>query len=214
MNTPVFIVLSKPHHGKTEARKILAELTYLKGGSCSDVIYHFLAARRETTVDALRRLPKEELRPDLIMAGDFLCGLHDSMPDAPNKDVDSEMYRVPSLLCRTLYLSGYNVIDGIRRKAELKEFRGALNWNGVRSLVVWIDRPGFPTVEDNTEVGPEMADELVLNDGTIDDLRVKLKAVLEKHFGVQDSTPAPIPVVDLPTSDKPKGLNPKAPSEL
>ena len=73
-NPPVFFVVGPAGHGKTTVREILARLVRLRGGSCSDVIFHFLALRRGVPIEELRAIPKEDLRPDLIKAGDFLCG--------------------------------------------------------------------------------------------------------------------------------------------
>lgn len=197
MQPPVFFIVGKPQHGKTTVRQIVSKQTYLKGGSCSDIVYHFLAARRGVSIDVLRSFPKEALRPALIDAGNFLCGVGAMSETAVNITLDEAMYRHPSALIRTLYLSGYNVIDGVRRRQEIQHAREHLDWNGVRSFVIKVDRPGVPDIVDNTEDLSEFADDVVLNDGTIEELEVKVKAVIEKHFGSQEN-PEQIPVVDLP----------------
>ena len=203
MQTPVIFVLSKPHHGKTEARKYLSEVTSLKGGSCSDCIDHFLAARKNISVETWRQTPKEERRPQQIEAGDFIVGTINSIKEpAQNTELDDAMYRVPSALIRQFYLTGHNVIDGVRRKTELSDARKHLDWNGVRSLVIWIERPGYPSPADNTQVEASDCDDVVVNDGTIEDLKVKLFACLVKHYGPQDEIRKPIPVVDItPATD-------------
>jgi hypothetical protein len=133
----------------------------------------------------------------LIEAGDFIVGARDSFNEpAVDPKIDEVLLRVPSSLVRTLYVSGYNVIDGVRRKLELTDAVKHLTWNGVRSVVIWIERPGTPVVADNTEVTSADATDIVLNDGTLEDLRAQLKLVLERHFGPQDEKPAPIPVFD------------------
>lgn len=201
MQPPVIFVIGPPHHGKTEARKILAELTFLKGESTSTIIYSFLAHRRKVAVDELLRLPKEDIRPELIEAGDFLVGQLDRISlDAVDPEIDKVVYRIPSALIRTLYLSGYNVIDGVRRRSELSQAVDHLTWNGVRSVIIWVERPGVDTIQDNTELTKFDATDIVYNDGTLDDLKAKLKLVLEKHFGRQDEKPEPIPVFDSPES--------------
>ncbi len=197
MQPPVIIVIGPPHHGKTEARKILAELTFLKGESTSTIIYSFLAHRRKMDIVELQKTPKELLRPELIEAGDYLVGKIDRIAlDAVDPEIDSLVYRIPSALIRTLYLSGFNVIDGVRRKTELKDAVDHLTWNGVRSVVIWIERPGVEKIVDNTELTQEDATDVVYNDGTLDDLKTQLKLVLEKHFGKQDEKPQPIPIFD------------------
>lgn len=201
MNAPVIIVIGPPHHGKTEARKILSELTFLKGESTSTIIYNFLAHRRKVELADLLKVPKEDIRPELIEAGDFLVGKIDTIAlDAVDPEIDKLVYRIPSALIRTLYMSGYNVIDGVRRKTELKEAVDHLNWNGVRSVIIWIERPGADTIQDNTELTQQDATDVVFNDGTLEDLKANLKLVLEKHFGKQDEKPAPIPVFDSPAA--------------
>lgn len=195
MQPPAIIVIGPPHHGKTEARKILSELTFLKGESTSTIIYTFLAHRRKIEVAELLKLPKEDLRPELIEAGDFLVGKIDRIAlDAVDPEIDKVVYRIPSALIRTLYMAGYNVIDGVRRRTELTEAVDHLNWNGVRSIVIWIERPGVETIVDNTELTKFDATDIVYNDGTLDELKAQLKAVLEKHFGKQDEKPAAIPI--------------------
>lgn len=199
MQTPVIIVIGPPHHGKTEARKLLSEITHLKGESTSTIIYHYLAQRRGVSVDSLKSLPKEELRPTLIKAGDFLVDAGPPLEE-PSKHatIDADMYRVPSALVRTLYLSGYNIIDGVRRRRELEDAINHLDWAGVRSLVLWVERPGHSTVSDNTELTQADAKHVILNDGTLPDLRAKLFAALELEYGKQDKLQKPIPVVDAP----------------
>lgn len=197
MQPPVIIVIGPPHHGKTEARKILAELTFFKGESASTIIYSFLAHRRKVEVAELLKIPKDDIRQELIEAGDFLVGHTDKLFEpAVDTEIDKLVYRIPSALIRTLYLSGYNVIDGVRRRAELTEAINHLTWNGVRSVVLWIERPGVEKIIDNTELTQADATEVVENDGTLEDLKAKLKIVLKKHFGKQDETPEPIPVFD------------------
>jgi hypothetical protein len=183
LQPPVFFFVGKPQHGKTTARKIVEQLTRLEGGSCSDVVYHYLAARRGVSTDSLRTTPKEELRPVLCQAGDFLCGVGNPLPEpTENTVLDSELYRSPSALIRTLYLSGRNCIDGVRRRLELQHAREHLDWTGVQSFVFLIERPGVPEIVDNTEDLREFADATFQNDGTIQDLGEKLQAYLKEHF--------------------------------
>lgn len=197
MQTPVIIVIGPPHHGKTETRKILSELTFQKGESTSTIIYSFLAHRRQIPLAELQALPKESMRPDLIEAGDFLVGQIDKLYlDAVDPKIDGAVFRIPSALVRTLYMSGYNIIDGVRRKTELTDSIKHLEWNGVRTLVVWVERPGAGAITDNTELTQSDANEIILNDGTLEDLREKLKAMLEKVYGKQPDKHAPLPVFD------------------
>jgi len=197
MQTPVIFIIGHPQHGKTSLRKALEKLTHLKGASCSDVVYHFLALRGNTSVDALKLLPKEEFRPKLMEAGDFLVGKLDKMQETAAKEgVDEVMYRIPSALIRTLYMSGYNLIDGVRRREELASARDHLDWNGVPSKVVWVERPGHEIIPDNNELAANDADAIVLNDGTIEEIDQKAFEVLEKLFGPQPDLQKPVEVVE------------------
>lgn len=198
---PVIFLVGAAGHGKTTARNLLCKLTHLKGGSCSDVIYAFLAFRKNVSQESLRQLPKEAFRAQLIEAGDFMVGRLDTLKEAPSeegKEVDGQLYRIPSALIRTLYQNGYNIIDGVRRHNELGEAISHLDWNGIRSLVIHVSRPGIPAIADNAEDVLQFVNERVENDGTLDELETKLKAVLEKHFGAQPTEHPPIPIVDLP----------------
>lgn len=181
---PVIFVVGKPQHGKTTIRDIVSQKTGLRGGSCSDVVYHYLAARRQVSVEALRQEPKEALRPTLIQAGDFMCGIREQPPEeAPvNPEPDAEIWRHPSALIRCLYLNGVNVIDGVRRRLELLHAREALEWVGVRSAVIFVDRPGGPQIADNTEDLREFATVTISNDGTINDLETKVLEALTALF--------------------------------
>jgi hypothetical protein len=91
-------------------------------------------------------------------------------------------------------MNGYNIIDGVRRRAELVEARDHLDWNGVRSLVIHVTTPGKPTVADNSESLEDLADETIVNDGTLEQLEEKLRALFPKHFGapVEEATPQTI----------------------
>lgn len=199
MQQPVLLIIGPPRHGKTEARKLLAELTFMRGESTSTVIYKFLSVRRNVSAESLLQLPKESLRPDLIEAGDFLVGAIDKIAaPAANPAVEKEVYRIPSTLVRTLYLSGYNIIDGVRRKAELTDSVKHLEWNGVRSIVLWIFNPNADLIKDNTELTAADATDIIVNDGTREELRTQLKLTVEKHFGKQPEKPEPIPVFDAP----------------
>jgi predicted CopG family antitoxin len=202
MQTPVIFLIGHPGHGKTEARKALCEITHLKGESTSEVIYHVLAKRRGVSVAELKKTAKEYLRPALIEMGDFICGGPAPTEEAIDKTVDASLYRIPSALVRTLYVSGYNIIDGARRKRELSDSNAFLAWNGVRTLTIWVDRPGHPYPADNTELTREDADEVVVNDGPLIALKQELFEILEKHFGKQDEVKKPVEVVDAPVKPR------------
>ncbi len=199
MQAPVLFLVGPVGHGKTTAREILVRLTHQRGASCSDVIYHFLAQRNNVSVEQLKQIPKEELRPKLVEAGDFLCGTLEGIHEvAKNEEVDKEVFRHPSALIRTLYMNGYNIIDGVRRRLELEDARKHLEWNGVRSFIFHIHDPRKPLLKDNSEDLTGLADNLISNDGTESDLEIKLKLAVEQHLPGSFDGIEPIKVVDLP----------------
>ena len=194
---PVILICGPAGHGKTTAREILARIMQLRGGSCSDVVYAYLAriqgAKAEETaakIAELRAQDKEALRPTLMKIGNWLCGDVGNLKEdtslvyAENSEAhkDDDLYRVPSSLVRMLVHNSYNVIDGIRRKLELQHAVDHLEWNGVRVLTIYVSRPGGPKVHDNTEDLSLLCDEQVLNDGTVEDLEKKLIEILVRRF--------------------------------
>ena len=190
-NPPVFFVVGPAGHGKTTVREILARLVRLRGGSCSDVIFHFLALRRGVPIEELRAIPKEDLRPDLIKAGDFLCGTGELTEVAPNAKLDQEVYRHPSALIRTLYMNGYNVIDGVRRRLELTHAKDHLDWNGIEQCTILVTSPNGPEIPDNTEDLSDLADERIVNDGTPVELEAKIAAMLARRYPQEPVKPHP-----------------------
>jgi hypothetical protein len=194
---PVILICGPAGHGKTTAREILARVMQLKGGSCSDVVYAYLAriqgAKPEETaakIAELRAQDKETLRPTLVKIGNWLCGDVGNLKEdtslvyAENSEAhrDDDLYRVPSSLVRMLVHNGYGVIDGIRRKLELQHAVDHLEWNGIRVLTIYVSRPDGPRFEDNTEDLSSLCDEQVLNDGTVEDLEKKLIEILVRRF--------------------------------
>lgn len=202
MNAPCIFVVGPIGHGKTTAREILSRVTHMKGASCSDVIYHVLAARRSTpekrvSVEELRQTPKEALRPVLIELGDFICGQIGTITEvAANAEVDESLFRSPSALIRALYMNGYNVIDGVRRRLELQDAKTHLDWNGVRAITIHVFDPRKPLIQDNSEDLRDLSDNQIVNDGTVNDLEIKLKAVLEQHFPGSLTDVPQVPIVE------------------
>lgn len=200
MQTPVLFLIGPPGHGKTSARKILSALTSAKGGSTSAAIYSFLAMRSKTPVAELEKIPKEEFRAKLIEAGDFMCGAIPAMSEPT--EYDEQVYRCPSILVRMLYTSGYNIIDGVRRKIELAHAKDHLDWNGVPSFTIWIEKSQGPVIADNTELTALDADETIFNDGTLEDLQASLLKFLQTRFGEQTDLEKEVPVLDSPEAAK------------
>lgn len=194
---PVILICGPAGHGKTTAREILARIMQLRGGSCSDVVYAYLAriqgAKAEETaakIAELRAQDKETLRPTLVKIGNWLCGDVGNLKEdtslvyAEDSDAhrDDDLYRVPSSLIRMLYHNNYNIIDGVRRRLELQHAIQHLEWNGIRVLSIFVSKPDGPTIPDNTEDLSDLCDERVLNDGTVEDLEKKLVEILVRRF--------------------------------
>lgn len=174
---PLFLFVGPPHHGKTTARKMFSELTGIRGASTSDVIYAFLAQHKGIPESELRAFDKEDIRKELIEFGDYLCGSIGKLELVKaDKPVRTDLYRGPSALVRALFHGGFRALDGVRRKLELQEVRDRMQWMGLPTIVTWIERPGQPVIADNTQLSKEDADQIIFNDGTPTDLRVKIKA--------------------------------------
>lgn len=172
-----FVFIGPPHHGKTLARKFFCELTGLRGGSCSDVIYGVMSHFSNRSLTLLQETPKEELRPKLIELGDYLCGQSDSL-ELNGFQLPDTIYRGPSALLRSLFHTGVLVFDGVRRRRELNHFKEVLQWLGVDVRVVWVERPDHATVDDNTEVTANDADAVIVNSGSAEQLRDRVEALI------------------------------------
>jgi len=155
-----FFIIGLPQHGKTTTSKILEKLLGVASGSTSDYVYQALALKRGVTVEALRRIPKESLRPELVVTGDAICAIN------------------PTGLVEGLIGQGVTVIDGVRRKAELAACAYKLKKDGHQVMVWWIENPRVPKIPDNTEVTQEDAQKVIQNDGTIAALETRLQAEL------------------------------------
>lgn len=207
MQTPVFFFVGPVGHGKTTAREIVSKITHLSGASCSDVIYRFLAIRRGVSVESLRALPKEDLRPALIEAGDYLCGQIGELKEvAVDSRIEKDVWRIPSALIRLLYLNGHNSIDGVRRRLELTHAIQHLEWNGVPSIVIHVSDPRKPIIKDNSEDLSDLAELKIVNDGTVEDLEAKLRAFIEKRFGPQEDPSVPPARIDQRDTITPDGI--------
>lgn len=170
MKEKVFIIIGLPTHGKTEVAKGINYATKLRRSSCSGRIFAYLAAEIMTqtgkdlnTVWAeLKAANKESIRPKLIALGDYL--------------VSSE----PARLVTELVAEGVRIVDGVRRKEELKLAREILTKKGFDVEVWWVKRVPEPTfVPDNTDVTEADADMVIENDtATVEELWAWIKDFL------------------------------------
>lgn len=123
----VFVITGPPRHGKSTFAEMLCHaLSDDAGpGNTSDVIYTELAARRSISVEELRQLPKESLRPDLVALGDELCATD------------------PFAIVRAL-IAKHRVITGVRRCEEFVSCPAP-------KVLVWLERKNGPQIADNTD---------------------------------------------------------------
>jgi hypothetical protein len=152
----LILVCGSVQSGKSTARKLLSQYLERKGGSCSDVIYAILARRKGITVDQLRTLPKEEVRPELIALGNAMCAAD------------------PLYLIGNLVWSGCSIIDGVRRK---EEFKAAVH--RFSPVTIWVENPNSPQLADNNEIVAGMCMHKINNSGTVADLALALESLVE-----------------------------------
>lgn len=139
----VVMIGCKQSGKSTAAAAIGAAYCNVKVVDTSNAIYSLLASRKGVTEEALRQLPKENLREDLIQLGDELTDQH------------------PLALIEDSVLAGEFVIAGIRKIPQLKAARE------LGSLVLWIERDGHdPDGIDNLELSARDADAVVYNNGS------------------------------------------------
>lgn len=82
---------------------------------------------------------------------------------------DNPAYPADEILKQT------DVLAGIRNPSQLAAIRDQLD------LIIWISRPGCVAGETD-KIGPEVADVIIANDGTLDELRVSLQRILALYF--------------------------------
>lgn len=155
MSQKKIIIIGQPRHGKTELGGITARILNASFGNTSDTIYESLAAKGETTVEALRKIPKEDIRERLINEGDRLC-------------LDN-----PAFLSLK-QLETHRIVCGVRKPPELYGIKQVYP----DAVVVWVERPAAQWFPDNTSLTREAADYVVVNDGSLEDLEVKMRGVL------------------------------------
>lgn len=215
--------MGRPQSGKTTLRGFLSKLSGMPGASCSDVVH---AVHRHLAGldyrEVLTPEDKEKIRPVLVALGDYVVGRAGSDEQvksllgegALEKLSKAELYRAPSGLFRPLYHSGIRIVDGIRRTAEFEEILNRTVWNGDRVAVVWVERPGHPSPEDNTEITKEWLEKIaqvvtVQNDKGIEALHnnaVDLLGVLGIPISpsvvkvAEPIQPPPAPAADTPTA--------------
>jgi dephospho-CoA kinase len=146
MSRKIIIVIGRARSGKSTFSNYLSTISGIKYAGTSDVVYKYMALARNVDVEELYKIPKEELRPNLITFANALC----------------EIY--PIFLSEALIKDGCSIIEGIRRKSELEALKRKYD-----TYVVYIDRDEG-TVNDNFEMDRHDADHIITNYSDLDDL--------------------------------------------
>ena len=156
--------------GKTTAAEILAELAGGRAANTSDVIAEDLAAEvRAGTCPRPPGLPADVV--DREVTADLLLACKTSSQElrvamyeyAKQRELSDPAYTV------TRPLEAGNIVTGTRRPEQLTVMRPRVDW------VVWIQRDSCrPNATDH--LGPQDADVVIDNNGTLDQLRERLRA--------------------------------------
>jgi hypothetical protein len=154
--------MGKPRVGKSTVATILGDLLQLKWGDTSDVIYKTIATRKGTTVDKLKEIPKEELRPELIEVGNYLCD------------------QSPIALSYGLIKGGTSIVCGIRRKKEFNCLLTKLEALQVPYTTIFVKNKNVPDIKDNLEVTEDDCSIVINNDSGLSDLKNDLVYIFKK----------------------------------
>jgi hypothetical protein len=150
MRPALILIIGLPEAGKTEVSTIMADLLGWQRGSCSDFIYKLYSVAHGVDEDFARRRPKNVIRQQLIDIGDAVCDVY------------------PEFLAMGAYKSGVQVLDGVRRKAELDALKEAVSNH---LITFWVKRPLYAHPKDNTSVTELDADYVIFNNGSLEALR-------------------------------------------
>ena len=167
-NKVVLIVATSQQAGKSTGAHFVAGMLDAPYISTSRIISERVEDRlglARGSIPAIRAHDAEAYRDELINEGNHM----------------DDLGKPPGVVALE---RGYRVIEGIRRTNELVQTVAyAQHMYGLRPLVVCIERPGGPPLNDNTQAAGlrQHADELILNDGDFESLRLKIKEVLERH---------------------------------
>ena len=159
----VLIVALAPQSGKSTVAALVAERLGTPWRASSAPVIERLEGElglAPGTIARERALDHDRYRAELVALGDEMA----------------ERGELPGVLCVE---AGFRVIDGIRREHELAATRDAARAKGWRTLILCVERPG-QQLTDNTEAEAlrRAADLMLLNDGSLDDLRRRVDAAL------------------------------------
>lgn len=152
----IVLIIGRARAGKTTAAKFLEHFSDWKSASTSEIVYDVVALATNTSVEELKKIPKESIRPTLIDTADYLCDIY------------------PSILSEGLIKKGYKIIDGIRRTKEMDSLSG----KNYGLFVIYLKRN--ESIDDNFNIGEDYADVIVDNNGTLGELKEKIKEIYEE----------------------------------
>jgi len=165
METPlaVLVVALAPQSGKSTVAALAAERLGTTWRASSTPVVERLERELDLpagTIATERAIDHDRYRAELVALGDEMAARGE----------------LPGVLCVE---AGFRVIDGIRREHELAATREAARARGWRPLVLCVERPG-QELTDNTEAEAlrRAADLVILNDGSLEDLRRRVDAAL------------------------------------
>jgi hypothetical protein len=159
----VFVIGGTAKSGKTTVANYCAERLGTAAITSSSIIEPLVDAQLglpRGTVARYRQIDRDAFRQALIETANALA----------------ERGEPPGLLC---VKAGFRIVDGIRRVTELALAKAEAERLGLRPIVIFVERPGMPIV-DNTESDGlrAMADVEIVNDGDVTALRTKVDAAL------------------------------------
>lgn len=149
---PKLLLCGFTRSGKTTAAEIAARIIGGKAVNMSDyIIADYAKANGHKENWVINH--KEELRKKLFVFA-------------------RAKQKIDPLYPMSAALDDADVVTGARNKDEITAS------NHLLDLIIWIDRPGI-LKGDTDKIGPEDADIIILNDGTIEELEQKIRILTE-----------------------------------
>jgi hypothetical protein len=144
------LIIGNKLHGKTTLANFMVEaLGDAEGYSTSSYLVYRLSLIHGVSEEEILK-EKEKYRPELIELGNAMC--------------DADAGCLVSI-CLWSSSKEFILVDGVRRVSEYDRIK---DWF---DLVLWVDRPGQAGGLDNLELEEKHADRVVLNDGSLEDLK-------------------------------------------
>jgi hypothetical protein len=154
------LIIGNKYHGKTTFANFLVKHTNnAEAFSTSSYLVYRLSLINKVSEEEILK-EKEKYRPALIELGNSMC--------------EADAGCLVSI-CLWSSKAKLAIIDGVRRTSE---FERVSNWF---DKILWIFRESEPIGKDNLELTEKVATEIILNDGSLNDLESKAKAFIEEN---------------------------------